>query len=97
MLYEVITIDASEREEIDWVIELITAIRSLRSNMNVPPSVKAKIYLKDANTDSLAIIERQQDIINKLARLDIIGGLEGDIPNGSAQDVFKEATRNNFV
>ncbi len=85
-------IDASEREEIDWVIELITAIRSLRSNMNVPPSVKAKIYLKDANTDSLAIIERQQDIINKLARLDIIGGLEGDIPNGSAQDVFKEAT-----
>ena len=33
-------IDSAAEEDLDWVAELVAAIRSLRSEMNIPPSAK---------------------------------------------------------
>lgn len=44
--------------DVDWVMELITAIRSVRSEMNIPPATKIQLFVKDATA-------RQQDIITK--------------------------------
>jgi valyl-tRNA synthetase len=74
-----------------WVIELIAGVRSVRAEMNVPPSAKIALVLKGANPVTRARLERHHGVIVTLARLSSAG--VGDaIPQGSAQFVAGEAT-----
>ncbi len=83
-------IDTKTLEETDWAIELITAIRSLRAEMNLPAGAKLKVYLKDANEKSQAALVACNKTICTLARLEHIS-YGGDITNDMVQAVFKEA------
>jgi len=77
--------------EMQWVIELIAGVRSIRAEMNVPPSAKIALVLKDANAVTRARLERHHGVIVTLARLSSAD--VGDvIPQGSAQFVAGEAT-----
>jgi valyl-tRNA synthetase len=77
--------------EMQWVIELIAGVRSVRAEMNVPPSAKIALVLKGANPVTRARLERHHGVIVTLARLSSAG--VGDaIPQGSAQFVAGEAT-----
>jgi valyl-tRNA synthetase len=80
------------RAEVSWAIRLISEIRTVRSEMNVPPSIKSPVLLKDASAETLARAERWQEAIFRMARASAIGPLQGDIPKGSAQAVVNEAT-----
>jgi valyl-tRNA synthetase len=80
------------RAEISWLVKLISEIRTVRSEMNVPPSVKTPIFLKDAAPETLARATRWEEAIFRMARASAIGPLLGDIPKGSAQAVVNEAT-----
>ena len=57
-------------DEVDWSIELISAIRSLRAEMNIPAGAKLTVYLKDGNAQSCANLQSFNQIICSLARLD---------------------------
>ncbi len=46
--------------ELNWVIDLVKGVRSIRAEMNVPPSAKIALLLKDANATSRARLARQQ-------------------------------------
>jgi valyl-tRNA synthetase len=83
---------AEARAELDWVVRLITEVRTVRSEMNVPPSQLAPILLKDASPDSLARGARWTEAIGRLARASEFRALDGDVPAGSAQAVLGEAT-----
>jgi valyl-tRNA synthetase len=83
---------AAAREEISWVIKFISEIRTVRSEMNVPPSVKSPVLLKDASPETLARARRWQEQIFRMARASAVGPLAGDVPKGSAQAVVDEAT-----
>ncbi len=83
--------DAAAQDEMGWVIALISGIRSIRSEMNVPPSAKIAMVLKDAAAESRARLERNRDVIMTLARLDSAHAA-GELPKGSAQFVLGEAT-----
>ena len=37
------------QKELEWVIELVKGVRSVRAEMNVPPSAKIALLLKDAS------------------------------------------------
>jgi valyl-tRNA synthetase len=87
---EVVNEDA--REEIEWVIRMITEIRSIRAEMNVPPSAKIPLLLAGASPDTLARLERQRDLIATLARINEMGEQLGELPSGSVQTVVDEAT-----
>ncbi len=87
---EVVNEDA--REEIEWVIRMITEIRSIRAEMNVPPSAKIPLLLAGASPDTLARLERQRDLIATLARISEMGEQLGELPSGSVQTVVDEAT-----
>jgi valyl-tRNA synthetase len=83
---------APARNELDWVIRFITAVRTVRAEMNVPPSVKAPIFLRDASPETLRRGKAWLDAGARLARISAIDAAEGDVPRGAAQIVLDEAT-----
>jgi valyl-tRNA synthetase len=83
---------APARAELSWTKKLISEIRMVRSEMNVPPANKSPIWLKDASTESLERAARWKEAIFRMARASEIGPLAGDVPAGSAQAVINEAT-----
>ncbi len=80
------------RAEISWAIHAISQIRTIRSEMNVPPSVKTPVLLKDASAETLARAAAFEEALSRMARASSVGPLEGAIPAGSAQAVVNEAT-----
>jgi valyl-tRNA synthetase len=83
---------AEARSELDWLVRLIGEVRTVRAEMNVPPSVLAPVLLKDAAPESLARGARWLEAIGRMARAREFGPLAGDVPAGSAQAVLDEAT-----
>ena len=80
------------RAELDWVVRLITEVRTVRAEMNVPPSIRTPILLRDAGAETLARGERWFDAIGRLARASALSPLTGDMPRGAVQVVMDEAT-----
>ncbi|MBT6431285.1 MAG: class I tRNA ligase family protein, partial [Rhodospirillaceae bacterium] len=85
-------VNGGAREEIEWVIRVVSEIRSVRAEMNVPPSAKIPLFLNGANPETLARLERQRDLIATLARITEMSEQSGDLPAGSVQTVVDEAT-----
>ncbi len=73
---------AQAREELDWVVRLISLIRSVRNEMNVPPSKPSAVLLRDAPAEALTRVDRWMDAILRLARASEVRPLVGDIPKG---------------
>jgi valyl-tRNA synthetase len=85
--------DAAEaRAELDWVVRAIGLVRSVRNEMNVPPSVPGAVLLKDASDETMARAQRWIEPIRRMARASEVRALDGDFPKGSAQAVLDEAT-----
>ena len=84
--------DAGAADEMDWVIRLISDIRAVRAEMNVPAAARVPLLLKDASPDALARLKTHGEIITRLARLDTIGHTDEAVPKGSVQLVLDGAT-----
>jgi len=80
------------RAELDWVVKLISEVRTVRAEMNVPPSRLAPLLLKDAAPETLARGARWIEAIGRMARASSFAALVGEVPAGSAQTVVGEAT-----
>ncbi|GBR02399.1 valine--tRNA ligase [Acetobacter oeni] len=78
--------------EIDWLTRFISEIRTVRAEMNVPPSRLAPVLLKDAAPTTVERATRWAETIGRMARVSNIEALTGDVPHGSAQTVVDEAT-----
>ena len=86
------TISDSDKYDIDWSIDLISAIRSLRSSMNLPAGAKLTAYVKTNAADSL-ILEKQNKLICTLARLESLSPLGNtEITKDMVQTVSRDAT-----
>jgi valyl-tRNA synthetase len=83
--------DVAAAEEVNWVVELVSAIRSVRSEMNVPPAAKPALVLVGRAEYVEERFGRHQAAIERLARIE---GLQGAAspPVGSAQLVVGAAT-----
>ena len=75
----------------NWVMEAIKGVRSVRAEMNVPPAAKIAFVLKSGSPTSKARLERNREVIQTLGRL-ISTEVADTIPSGSAQFVLEEAT-----
>ena len=80
------------REELDWVVRLIGMVRSVRTEMNVPPSALAPVLLRGASAGALERASRWMETIRRMARASDIRALEGAMPPGSVQAVLDDAT-----
>jgi valyl-tRNA synthetase len=76
--------------EMRWLIDLVSGVRSVRAEMNVPPSARITLLLKDAGPETTGRLNRHRDVALTLARLSSVRGTS-DIPQGSAQFVLGEA------
>nr|WP_048879066.1 valine--tRNA ligase [Acidocella aminolytica] len=80
------------QDELNWLVALISEIRTVRSEMNVPPSQKSPVFLQDAVRETLDRAQRWFEAISRLARASEIGALNGPVPKNAAQAVLGEAT-----
>jgi valyl-tRNA synthetase len=76
--------------EMNWVIELVQGVRSVRAEMNVPAGAKIPLVLTGASEQSAARLARHIDVIATLARLSSAEAAP-TIPKGSAQFVLEES------
>ncbi len=61
--------DPAAEAEIGWVVDLVTAIRSVRSEMNIPPATLIPLVLSGASSETQGRAQRWNDTVKRLARL----------------------------
>lgn len=83
--------DAEADADLTWLIDVITNVRSVRSEMNVPASAKLSLVVVGANETTLRRLVAGTALITRLARLEEINP-QADVPGESAQFVVGEAT-----
>ena len=89
--YGKLSYDKAIEEEISWLFSLITSVRSVRSDMNVPAGAKIPLMVKDASEQTKTNIERYREIILQMARLSSIEYVES-ASKGAIQTIMGEAT-----
>jgi valyl-tRNA synthetase len=91
---EALTVTDTEqaRTELDWVVRLIGLVRSVRAEMNVPPSKPSSVLLQGASAEAMQRVDRWMEAIRRLARASDVSALVGDMPKGSALAVLDEIT-----
>jgi valyl-tRNA synthetase len=83
--------DPDADAEVGWLIQLISEVRSVRSDANVPAGAKIPLVLAGASAETRARAQRHAETIERLARLDGIT-FAATAPQGSAQIVVGKAT-----
>ena len=69
--------DAAASADIDWLIGLISEVRSARTEVNVPPSAKLAYAVEGASAETQARLAANAAVIERLARI-----LPGDAADG---------------
>jgi valyl-tRNA synthetase len=82
--------DTAAEAEMRWVVALVSAIRSIRTEMRVPAAAQIPLRVMDANAETRARLTRHQVLILRLARLADIGDVAAP-PKGALQIVVGEA------
>jgi valyl-tRNA synthetase len=73
---------AAATEEIEWLIEMISEIRSLRNDLGVPAGAKVPMMLVNPAEVDAERLERHDDVLRRMARLDDTGTSPG-LPAGA--------------
>lgn len=86
-LANVNAIDEQALSDAEWLKAVITAIRNIRGEMNVPPSKALNIILKNLGADDQRRLEDNRQFLTKLAKLESIQVL------GSGEEAPMAATQ----
>ncbi len=85
--------DSNVESQMTLLIEIISGIRNIRGEMNIPPSLALEVLVQTKNQATNKTIERYQDVIMNLARLNSLTvGTTGERPKFSATAVVDGAT-----
>ncbi|RIK97705.1 MAG: valine--tRNA ligase [Proteobacteria bacterium] len=76
--------DDKAEAEIGWVVDLVTAIRSLRAEMAIAPATLLPLVLVGASDDTRARVQRWRDMIARLARIEGVSFADA-VPQGAVQ------------
>lgn len=79
----------SAADDVNWLIRLVTALRSVRAEMNIPPSKKGPLIVVGADAVIKARLERYSDALDVLARVDT-WSITDVTPEGSIQTVVDD-------
>ena len=84
-------IDASAEAEIGWLVDLVTDVRALRGEMNVPPSAKPPLAFVAPDAVTAERIARHRDLILTLGRVSEVGSADA-APTGAVTFVSGGST-----
>ncbi len=76
--------------EMNWVIDLISGVRSVRQEMNVPVAAKIPLILVGGTKEDAEKLKRHDDVLKRLARLSEISTADA-APKGAVQVVHAGA------
>ena len=76
--------DPAAEAEIGWVVDLVTAIRSVRAEMNIPPATLTPLVLAGASAETKGRAQRWNDVVKRMARLSDISFADS-APEGTVQ------------
>src|SRR5450432_3951775 len=76
--------DPAAEAEIGWVVDLVTAIRSLRAEMNITPATLTPLLLVGASAEIKDRAGRWNDVVKRMARLSDISFADA-APEGAVQ------------
>ncbi|MGQ5701729.1 valine--tRNA ligase [Sandaracinobacteroides sp. A072] len=95
-------------DEIAWLVELVSAIRSARTELNVPPAARLALHAAEADAGLAARLERHRTALERLARVEriectpapeggmaqiVVEGLTYALPLAGIIDLDAEKTR----
>ena len=84
-------LDLAAGTEINWLIQLVSEVRSAKNELGIAPGARLNAFVRDASPETLARIERQSAAIARQARLDSVLNAEAPV-GGAVQIVVDEAT-----
>jgi valyl-tRNA synthetase len=76
--------DPAAEAEIGWVVDLVTAIRSVRAEMNIAPATLTPLVLVGATAETKGRAQRWNDVVRRMARLADISFAD-QAPEGAVQ------------
>ena len=71
--------DPAADAEIGWLIEAVSAVRSVRSELNVPPAAKVPVLFRDASEATRSRAATHGDALARLARAERIEFVDGEV------------------
>jgi valyl-tRNA synthetase len=80
--------DDGAEAEIGWVVDLVTAIRSVRVEMNIPPATQLPLVLAGASPQTVLRAKHWAEFVQRLARVSEISFADVP-PKGAAQLVVR--------
>ncbi|WP_449395620.1 valine--tRNA ligase [Devosia riboflavina] len=83
--------DAAADAELAWLIDVISNVRSVRAEMNVPAGAKLQLVVTGAGEQTLARLVAGTSLISRLARLEQISP-QNQVPGELAQFVVGDST-----
>jgi valyl-tRNA synthetase len=78
--------------EMHWVVDLVSGVRSIRAEMNVPPGAQIPLVLIGASKETVARLARHEHLVKTMARLRSAETTWAPFVKGLAQFVLGEAT-----
>ena len=79
--------DPAAADEIEWLIRLVSEVRTARTELNVPPGARLTFTMRDANEATSARLDAHAATLARMARI-----ATGPASGGEAQVVVDEAT-----
>lgn len=64
--------------QVEWLKDVITAIRNIRAEKNIPPSKPLTLLLKQLSDEEMQILEANRSLLQSIAKLEEITVLEDD-------------------
>src|SRR5437016_5526963 len=83
--------DRNAAAEMEWVVAAISAIRAIRTEVNVPAGARVPLLVKDADAAVRARLERHREHFLRLARVEEITPVE-TVPAGGVSAVVEGTT-----
>ncbi len=90
--FDAACIDKPASVEMDWVIRLITEVRAVRSELNVPPKARLPLLVREAGPGVAERLDTHRDLLTRLARLDSIQKIDGAAVSGAVPIVLDDTT-----
>ncbi len=84
-------IDEGAAGELNWLIDVVSELRSIRAELNVPPSATAPLIVAGASDEIKRRAERLSEPLQRLARVSALEFADA-APEKSVQAVIGEAT-----
>ena len=91
---EPVRVDGAEaaRDELEWLVRLVGTARTVRSELNVPPSALAPVLLRGAASATLDRAARWDAVIRRMARASEVGAAGAEPQGGAIEAGLDEAT-----